>query len=244
LTGEVDEVGTKSFCSYVVGNIPLACTIDFHLFVKWAKTQWPNFQVWSTSYPPPLLADLQASATPEIYPTEDNALVITDAPSMVWRYYQGSAYAAPEIAQAYCQAVVSGQVSGVLGLVPNPGCFPPGAVWWQPGDHPAMGWFFYQVYQYDLGSNAWYLLKNIGPTSAPDWAVYGGGAGVEVRDAVAKNPPWRYVIEWYWSDKGWQKYREAVSWGEDASSWSYLYACGGALEGPRRGPDPASLFMV
>lgn len=86
---------------------------------------------------------------------------------------------------------------------------------WQ--DH----WFFKQVYQYDLGSNAWYVLKSYGPAGAGgiNASQFTNGPCAlgwpDDTDVLAKNPPWRYVLIWYWSIEGkWKQYVESKSWGD------------------------------
>lgn len=260
--GAVDELSTKTFCAFAVGDIPLGCSISFDAFGNWAKTKWANFRIIKIENMtnPPALPQLQAMVSPNGLPPpqEDQTLVLTD--SMVWRYHQGMPYAAPEVAQAYCEyQTQQGTVSGLgqQSQVPcgEPDCLPDDAVSWHMegplvgASHlvgARLGWFYRQVFRYDLGSNAWYILKSV-PTFSDVWESdrCAGGGWPQAPDAVDKNPPWRYVVEWYWSKNGWKKYRTSTSWGDAPASWQYAQlVCASTLEGlPTAQPHPADALF-
>lgn len=273
--GAVDELSTKTFCAFAVGDIPLACAIDLDTFGKWAATKWSTYDIvrFTSLTGPPSFGELQAMVSTTMGKSlqEDHTLLVM--PAMVYRYYQETPYAAPEVVQAYCQDLATGSVSGLrtLGLQPagtEPGCVPPGAMHWAAqgpapvyGGYPATviqyGKFYRQVYQLDSYTGDWHVVKT--HLFNAEFEIAAGSAGYTepnppyVADALTANPPYRYVIEWYWTGKGWEAYREAKSWPAagsglgtlEAGEWWWLYNCNYVeLEGlPTAQPHPADALF-
>jgi len=89
----------------------------------------------------------------------------------------------------------------------------PSDVVFAPSPYPGVtfvAWFYSQLWQWDLGSKGWYKVRDKGPYVGI-MAAFGGG-WPEAPDVVAKNPPWRYELIWYWSKTGWKRYAEAYSY--------------------------------